>query len=114
MLVVLTSAILLTAIPTAAPIHITRDDLLGMWVTVSGDCAQGQHFFSADGTCKVWCFDSVSEGKWSLRNGNKIAVKLDPKTRSEEIITVIRIARYSDHTQLELRYPDGTREKWLK
>ena len=114
MLVVLTSAILLATIPTAVPIHISRDDMLGMWVTVSGDCSQGQHFFSADGKYKVWCFDSFSEGKWSLRNGNQIVVTLGPKASNEDIITVIRLDRYADHTVLEVRYVDGTREKWLK
>ena len=114
MLVLLASATLLAATPTAVPIHISRDDLLGMWVTVSGDCSQGRHFFSADGKYKVWCFDSFSEGKWSLRNGNEIVVMLGPKTSDEDIITMIRFDRYSDHAALEVRYLDGTRENWLK
>jgi hypothetical protein len=85
-----------------------------MWVTVSGDCNQGQHFLSADGKYKVWCFDSISEGEWSLRGGNKIIVRFDPKTNAEEIIRVVRVERYQDHTVLDVRYQDGRREKWTK
>jgi len=114
MLVAITSVILLTAVPTPAPVRVSLNDLLGMWVTVSGDCSRGQHFLGENGKYKVWCFDSVAEGEWSLRNGNKIIVKLDPKASSEDIITVVRVERYSDHTVLEVRYLDGTREKWMK
>jgi hypothetical protein len=112
--VVVASAILLAAIPTPAPVRVTLNDLVGMWVTVDGDCSQGQHLFSANGKYKVWCFDSISEGKWSLHGGNKILVRLDPKTNDEEIITVLRFERYSDHTVLDVRYQDGRREKWTK
>ena len=114
MVVVVASAILLAAIPTPAPVRVTLNDLVGMWITVSGDCSEGQHLLSANGKCKVWCFDSISEGEWSLRGGNKIIVRLDPKTSDEEIITVLRFERYSDHTVLDVRYQDGRREKWTK
>ena len=114
MAVVVASANLLAAIPTPAPVRVTLNDLVGMWVTVNGDCSEGQHLLSANGKCKVWCFDSISEGEWSLRGGNKIVVRLDPKTSDEEIITVLRFERYSDHTVLNVRYPDGRREKWMK
>ena len=114
MLVLLASATLLAALPTAVPIHISREDLVGMWVTVSGDCSHGRHFFSAEGKYKVWCFDGFSEGKWSLRKGNEIVVTLDPKRSGEDIITIIRFDRYSDHAALEVRYLDETRERWLK
>src|SRR5215813_5198807 len=107
MAVVVVSAILLAAIPTAAPVRVTLNDLVGLWVTVSGDCSQGQHLLGANGMYKVWGFDSISEGEWSLRGGNRIIVRLDPKTTDEEIITVVRFDRYSDHTDLNVRYQDG-------
>jgi hypothetical protein len=112
--VVVASAILLAAIPTPAPIRVTLNDLVGMWVTVGGDCSRGQHLLSANGKYKVWCFDSISEGEWSLRDGNKIMVRVDPKTSDEEIITVLRVERYSDHTVLDVRYQNDTREQWMK
>jgi len=114
MAIVVVSAILLAALPTPASIRITLNDVAGMWVTVSGNCDQGQHLLNANGKYKVWCFDSISEGEWSLRDGNKIVVRLDPKTRDEEIITIVRVERYSDHTILDVRYQNGAREKWLK
>ena len=114
MAVVVASIILLAAIPTPAPVRVTPNDLVGKWVTTSGDCRQGQHLFNANGKYKVWCFDSISEGEWSLRDGNKIMVRLDPKTSDEEIITVVRVERYSDHTVLDVRYQNGTREQWMK
>jgi len=112
--VIVASAILLAAIPTPAPVRVTLKDLVGMWVTVSGDCSHGQHLFGANGKYTVWCFDTISEGEWSLRGGNKIIVRLDPKTNDEEIIRVVRLERYADHTVLDVRYRDGRREKWSK
>ena len=112
--VVAASAILLAATPTPAPVRVALNDLAGMWVTVSGDCRRGQHLLDANGKYKVWCFDSISEGEWSLLGGNKIIVKHDPKTNDEEIITVVRVERYSDHTVIGVRYQNGTREKWMK
>jgi hypothetical protein len=112
--IIIASIILVAAVPTSAPIHVMVSDLIGMWVTVSGDCSQGQHLLGANRTYKVWCFDTVSDGEWSLRDGNKIVVKLDPKSADQEIITIVRIERYSDHTVLDLRYQNGTREKWTK
>jgi hypothetical protein len=112
--IVVASAILLAAITTPAPVRVTLKDLVGMWITVSGDCTKGQHLLGEKGNYKVWCFDSISEGEWSLRDGNKIVVKLDPKATDEEIITILRVERYSDHTVLDVRYPNGTREKWTK
>jgi len=112
--VVVASAILLAAIPTPAPIRVTLNDLVGMWVTVGSDCSRGQHLLSANGKYKVWCFDSISEGEWSLRDGNKIIVRLDPKTSDGEIITVVRVERYTDHTVLDVRYQNDTREQWMK
>jgi hypothetical protein len=114
MLVVITSAILLAAIPTPAPVCVTLNDLVGMWVTVRGDCSRGQHLLSANGKYKMWCFDSISEGEWFLRSGNKIIVRHDPKVTDEEIITVVGIERYSDRTFLYVSYEDGSREKWMK
>ena len=114
MLIVVASAILLAAIPTSPPVRVTLNDVVGMWVTVSGNCNHGQHLLSENGKYKVWCFDSMSEGEWSLRDGNKIIVRLDPKTSDEEIITIMRLERYSDHTVLDVRYQNGTREKWVK
>lgn len=106
--------ILLGAKPIPVPVHVTLNDLVGTWVTVSGDCDQGQHFFSANGKYKVWCFDSYSEGQWSLRDGNSMAIKYNSKTNDQEIITILRVDRYSDHTDLQVRYQDGRREKWTK
>jgi len=114
MAVVIASAILLGATPTSAPVRVTLNDLVGKWSTVSGDCSQGQHLLRADGKYKVWCFNSISEGEWSLRDGNKIIFTLDPKTSAAEIITVVRVERYSDHTVLDIRYQNGSREKWMK
>ena len=62
----------------------------------------------------MWCFDSVSEGEWFVRGGNKIILRHDPKTADEEIITVRRFERYFDHMFLYVRNPDGSREKWMK
>ena len=112
--VVVASAILLAAIPTPASVRVTLNDLVGMWVTVSSDYSRGQHLLSANGKYKVRCFDSILEGEWSLRDGNKIIVKLDPKTSDGEIITILRIERYSDHTVLKVRYQHGRREEWTK
>jgi hypothetical protein len=106
--------ILFAMTPTPAPVRVTRNDLLGMWVTVSGDCDRGQHLLNENGTYKTWCFDSISEGEWFLRGGNKIILKHDPKTADEEIITVLRFERYFDHMFLYVRNQDGSREKWMK
>lgn len=114
MAVVATSVILLAATPTPVPVRVAMNDLVGMWVTVTGDCSKGQHLLDAKGKYKVWCFDSISKGEWSLRAGNKIVVKHEPKTSDEEIITVVRVERYSDHTVLDVRYQNGTGEKWMK
>ena len=114
MAVVATSAVLIAATPTPAPVRVASNDLVGMWVTIGGDCSRGQHLLDANGKYKVWCFDSISEGEWSLRDGNKIIVKFDPKSNHEEIITVLRVDRYSDHMVLDVRYQNGKREKWEK
>lgn len=114
MAVIVAAAGLLGATPMPALVRVTLSDLVGKWVTGSGDCSEGQHLFSANGKYKVWCFDSISEGEWFLRDGNKVSVRLDPKTNDEEIITILRAERYSDHTEVEVRYQDGRREKWTK
>ncbi|HEX5489806.1 MAG TPA: hypothetical protein VFX07_00965 [Candidatus Udaeobacter sp.] len=114
MAIVGASLILLAAMPTPAPVRVALNELVGKWATTSGDCSQGQHLLGENGKYKVWCFDSVSDGEWSLREGNKIVVKLDTKTTDEEIITIVRIERYSDHTVLDVRYQNGSREKWTK
>jgi hypothetical protein len=108
------SAILLAATPTPAPVRITQNDLIGMWVTFRGDCNRGQHLLSENGKYKKWCFDSVSEGDWFLSGGNKIILRHDPKTADAEIITVVGFERYSDHTVVDVRYQDGSREKWMR
>ena len=74
----------------------------------------GQHLLSENGKYKVWCFDSISEGESLLRDGNKIVVRFDPKTASEEIITVVTIERSSDHAFLHVGYQNGSRENWIK
>jgi hypothetical protein len=114
MAVVVVSAILLAATPMSTPVHVTVKDLIGMWVTVQGDCNKGQHLLGTNGEYRVWCFDSISDGQWSLRGGNKIVVKHDPKKPDEEIIIVLRFGRYADHSFLYVRYQDGRREKWMK
>ena len=114
MVIALASGILLAATPTPAPVRVTLNDLVGMWVTVSGDCREGQHLLSANGKYKAWCFNSISEGEWFLSGGNKIIFKFDPKTSDGEVITVIRVERYPDQTILDVRYQNGTREKWMK
>jgi|SRR5262245_6546847 len=107
------SAILFAATATPAPVRVTQNDLVGMWVTVRGDCSRGQHLLSENGKYKVWCFDSISEGEWLLRDGNKIVVRHEPRTGDEEIITVVGFERYSDHRFLHVRYQDGRREEWM-
>ena len=52
--------------------------------------------------------------KWSLRSGNKIVIRPDPKKKAEEIITILRFEPQSDRTFLYVRYDDGSREKWMK
>jgi len=111
---VVASVILFAATPTPAPVHVTLNDLVGMWVTVGGNCSRGQHFLSENGKYKKWCFDSISEGEWFVSGGNKIVLRDDPKTADAEIITVIGFFRYSDHTVVNVRYQDGSREKWMK
>ena len=112
--VLLASVILFAATPTAAPVHVTLNDLVGMWITVGGDCSRGQHLLSENGKYKKWCFDSVSDGQWFLSGGNKIILRQDAKIPDAEIITVVGFERYSDHTVLDVRYRDGIREKWMK
>jgi len=114
MAAVVASATLLGATATPAPVRVTLNDLVGKWATVSGDCSEGQHLFTANGKYKVWCFNSISDGEWSLRDGNKIVIALDPKTSAAEIITIVRVERYSDHMVLDIRYQNGSREKWMK
>ena len=108
------SAILLAATPMPNAVHVTVKDLVGIWVTVQGDCSKGQHQLGANGEYRMWCFDSISDGQWSLRGGDKIVVRFDPKKPEEEIITVLRFGRYTDHSFLYVRYQDGRREKWMK
>ena len=109
-----TSVILFAAIPTPAPVRVAQNDLVGMWVTISGDCSRGQHFLGENGKYKKWCFDSISEGEWFLSDGNKIILRHDAKTADAEIITVVGFERYSDHTVVSVRYQNGSREKWMK
>src|SRR5262245_9157457 len=108
------SAILLAAIPTPAPIRVTQTDLVGTWLTVRGNCREGQHLLSENGKYKAWCFDSISEGEWFLSGGNKLILRHDPKTADAEIITVVSFERSSDHSFLSVRYQDGSREQWMK
>jgi hypothetical protein len=108
------SVILFAAIPTPAPVRVTVNDLVGMWVTVLGDCNRSQHHLGGNGKYKRWCFDSISKGEWFLSGGNKIVLRHDPKTADAEIITVIGFQRYSDHTVVDVRYQNGSREKWMK
>jgi hypothetical protein len=104
----------LASITTPSPVRVTLKDLVGMWVTVEGDCSRGQHLFNENGKYKKWCFDSTSEGEWFLSGGNKIILRHDPKTADAEVITVVGFERYSDHTVVGVRYHDGSREKWMK
>lgn len=108
------SVILFAAIPTPAPVRLTLNDLVGMWITVGGDCSRGQHLLSENGKYKKWCFDSISEGEWFLSGANKIVLRQSPETADAEIITVVAFERYSDHTVLDVRYQNGSREKWMK
>jgi len=108
------SVILFAAIPTPTPVRVMLKDLVGMWVTVAGDCSRGQHLFGENGKYKKWCFDSISEGEWFLSGGNQIILKHDPKIADAEVITVVGLERYSDHTVLDVRYQNGSREKWMK
>lgn len=112
--VLVASVILFAATPAPAPVRVTMKDLVGMWVTIDGACSRGQHLLSENGKYKKWCFDSISEGEWFLSGCNKIVLKRDPKTADAEIITVVGFERYSDHTVLDVRYHDGSREKWMK
>jgi len=107
-------AILFAATPTPAPVRVTLNDLVGMWVTVRGDCSRGQHLLVENGKYKMWCFDSISEGAWFLRGGNKINLRHDPKTADGEIIAVAGFERYFDQTFLYVRYQEGRREEGMK
>ena len=111
---VVASVILFAAIPTPAPVRVTRNDLVGMWITVGGDCSRGQHFLNENGKYKKWCFDSISEGEWFLSGKNKIVLKHDPKTADVEIITIVGFERYADHLIVDVRHQNGSREKWTK
>src|SRR4030095_1530107 len=73
-----------------------------------------KHLLSADGKYRMWCFNSISEGKWLLRGGDKIVVRPDPKKSDEEIITLLSVERYADRPFRYVRYQDGSREKWMK
>jgi len=98
----LASVILFAAIPMAAPVRVILNDLVGMWITVGGDCSRGQHLLSENGKFKTWCFESISEGEWFLSGTNKIVLRQDPKTADADIITVAGFERYSDHTVLDV------------
>src|SRR5262245_41955876 len=67
-----------------------------------------------NGKYKMWCFDSISEGAWFLRGGNKIILRHDPKTADGEIIAVAGFERYFDQTFLYIRYQEGRREEGMK
>src|SRR5262249_52248732 len=108
------SAILFAATPTPAPVHVTLGDVFGMWITIRGNCSQGQHLFDGNGEYRMWCFDSISEGKWSVRGGNKIVITHNQQEPAEEIITVLGFERHSGHAFLYVRYQDGYTEKWMK
>ena len=108
------SVILFAATPTPAPVRVTLNDLVGMWVTVRGDCNRGQHLLNKNGKYKMWCFDSISEGEWFLSGGNKMILKHDLKTADVQVITIVGFERSSDHSFLNVRYQDGSREKWMK
>jgi hypothetical protein len=108
------SAILYATTPTPAPVRVTLSDVFGMWITIRGNCSQGQHLFDGNGEYRMWCFDSISGGRWSLRGGNKIVVKHDPQKPAEEIIIVLSFARHSGHAFLYVRYEDGYTERWMK
>jgi hypothetical protein len=114
MAALLASVILFTVTPTPASVRVTLNDLVGMWITVRGNCSEGQHRLSANGDYTMWCFDSISEGKWVLRGGNKIVVRHDPKKAEEEIITVLGFEPHSDRTFVTVGYPGGSCEKWMK
>jgi hypothetical protein len=94
MVATVASIILLAPTPTPSPARVTPNDLVGMWITVHGDCREGQHLLSGNGDYRVWCFDGISEGKWFLRGRDKIVVTHDPKKSDEEIITVLRFEPY--------------------
>jgi len=80
----------------------------------AADCSRGQHLLAENGKYKMWCFDSISDGAWFLRGGNKIILRHDPKTVDGEIIAVAGFERYFDHTFLYVRYQDGRREEGMK
>jgi hypothetical protein len=108
------SVILFAALSTTAPVRVTQNDLVGMSVTVGGDCSRGQHLLGENEKCKRCCFDSISEGKWFLSGVNKSCLETIRKTADAEVITVVGFERYSDYTSLNVRYQNGSREKWMK
>lgn len=114
MAAIIASAILFLATPTPAPVHVTLQDLVGMWTTIRGECSEGQHLLGANGDYIAWCFDGISPGKWFWRGGNKIVVKPDWKKSDEEIITILAFEPHSDRIFLYVRYQDGRREKWMR
>ena len=114
MAAVVALVILFAATPTPAPVHVTANDLVGMWTTVRGDCSEGQHMLKANGEYIGWCFDSVSPGKWFLRGGNRIVLPSDSKKVPDEIIFIDGFEPHSDRTFLYVHYQNGAREKWMK
>ena len=114
MTAIVASAILFAATPTPAPVRVTLRDLVGTWVTIHGHCSEMQTQLSGNGEYRMWCFDTISHGRWFLRGGNKIVVKYDGTKPSEEIITVLGFEPHSDRTFLYVRYRDGYTEKWMK
>jgi hypothetical protein len=114
MTAVVASVILLAATPTPSPVRVTLSDLVGMWITVRGNCSENQHLLGGNGEYRMWCFDTISQGRWFLRDHNKIVVKHDPKKADEEVITMLGFEPHSDRTFLYVRYHDGYTEKWMK
>ena len=98
MVAIVASIILLAATPTPSPARVTLNDLVGMWITVRGDCRKVS-IYSAP-TEITECGASIAS---QMASGfcvvsDKIVVRHDPKKSDEEIITVLRFEPYFDRT----------------
>ena len=87
--------------------------LLFIGCPCDGTAPEGEPFFD-DLRKGMKDAEGISQGKWFLRGRDKIVVRHDPKKSDEEIITVLRVEPYFDHTFLYVRYQNGSREKWMK
>jgi hypothetical protein len=112
---------LLATTAVAASVQLEPKDIAGDWVSLQG-CSQSLWRLSRDGKYFGRCFDMIESGRWALRGGDKIDITYydDPvrettSAKSErKIITITGFEPHSDRTFMYVRYPDGSKDKWMK